>query len=139
MDAKKTLIAVVLLLALLNVGFVFAANESYRNVYSAFGLEDPDPDLDGVYGKDDECPGSAFNMAVITKDTSKKKSVTTFADPVNAGKKIYLRVSAVSKKSVTFQTASNEKFTGEIKTFTAAPNKIAAIASIQKGARVIYL
>lgn len=145
MDSKKLLIGVAVLVTLVNVSFTLAANEPLRNVYSGFGIEDPDPDLDGIDGNSDKCPGSPFDILIFNKNTKKLKAVTEFSDPADPKKLIYLRLKKVNDKekdgdnNVVFQTAANEKFSKKtLKEFTLEQNKISVIDSIEKQFRVLY-
>lgn len=143
MDSKKLIIGVAILITLVNVSFTFAANEPLRNVYSGFGIEDPDADLDGVYGNDDKCPGTSFDIFVFNKNTKKQPAVTEYKAPGDPTKKIHLRLAKVNEKTKTgnnnavFQTSDTANFAKK-KEYTLEPNKITVVDSIGKAFRLLY-
>lgn len=145
MDSKKYLVSLALIFTLVNAGVSLAANETFRNFYGGFGMEDPDPDLDGISGNEDECPGSPFKLSVIQKNTKKQKVFVSFADPKDPQKTLYLRLKKMNSKekdgntNLVFQTAADEKFSkASLKEFTAEPNKIITINTIAQQLRVVY-
>ncbi|MBI2638219.1 hypothetical protein HYW83_01375 [Candidatus Peregrinibacteria bacterium] len=145
MDSKKLLIAVAILVTVANVSFTLAANEPLRNVYSGFGIEDPDADLDGIDGNADKCPGTPFDILIFNKNTKKQKVVTDYPSSSDPSKKVYIRLKKVNDKekdgdnNVVFQTSPSEKFSKKgLEEYTLAPNKIAVIKSIGKQFRVLY-
>lgn len=116
MNPKRTLITLVLTLTVLNAGLVFGANEPYSKVFSGFGVENPDADMDMVYAPQDKCNATPFDLWIVTKDSKKTRSVLSFPDPKTPGQSVFLRLKKVNDKSVDgdnnviLETSSDEKF-----------------------------
>ncbi|GEM_PF-3985131 len=145
MDSKKLLVGIAILVTLVNVSFTLAANEPLRNVYSGFGIENPDADLDGIFANEDKCSGTPFDILIFNRNTKKQAVVTSYPDPKDASKNIFLRLKKVNDKekdgdnNMVFQTALTEKFSKKgLKEYTLAPNKIVAIDAIGKQFRALY-
>ena len=144
--AKGTLIALAVVFAVINGGLAWAANEQYSKLHSAFGIEDPDPDLDGVYMNDDKCPVSPFDLWILNKDTKKQKGVIEFADPKNSSKSVYLRLKKINDKTkdgnndVILEASADQKFSkNAAKPYTLTGNKITTADLVGKRFRTLYV
>lgn len=138
MTSRNILLAVVAVFTLVNSAIVFGANEPYKTFYSAFGIEDPDPDLDKVYSNEDTCPGTPFDFVVVNKSTKKQKVTLSFTDSADPTKNIYFKVKNIAEDGkVTLQTATTENFSGST-TAVVEPNKIVPLDAIGKRVRVLY-
>ncbi|MBI5413619.1 hypothetical protein HZA42_04695 [Candidatus Peregrinibacteria bacterium] len=141
---KKTLIALALVFTVINGGLVLAANEQYSKLHSAFGTEDPDPDLDGVYMNEDKCPGSSFDLWLLNKDSKKQKGSIEFADVKDAGKTVYVRLKNVTKAAkggneVAVEASSDAKFSkGLTKQYILSGNKVTTVDMIARRFRALY-
>lgn len=144
MTTKRTLIALALVFAVINGGLVLAANEQYSKLHSAFGTEDPDPDLDGIYMNEDKCPGSPFDLWLLNKDSKKQKGSIEFADAKDASKTVYVRLKNVTKpqkggNDVSVEASSDAKFSkGLTKQYTLSGSKTTTVDMIAKRFRSLY-
>lgn len=143
---KRTLIALALVFTVINGGLVLAANEQYAKLHSAFGIEDPDPDLDGVYMNDDKCSASPFDLWILNKNTKKQKGTAEFADPKNPSKSVYLRLKKINNKKkdgnndVVLEASTDQKFSkAATKPYTLSGNKITTVDLIGKRFRALYV
>lgn len=140
MNSKKALIALALVFTVLNAGFVFAANEPFKNLHSAFGIEDPDADLDGIEARFDKCPATPFDLFLITESSKKDRALVPFWKTTASGsQKVFLKLKKINKSKVSFQTSADEKFSkGTTKDYTVIPNTITVINGIDKRLKILY-
>lgn len=128
--SQKALLAAALILIALGSGLALAADVPAKNFYSAFGVENADPDMDGVYANQDKCPSTPFNFAVINAASKKQTSGLQFSDPKNPGSFVELKLKKIADKEVTLAVGKKQ--------YVLSGSKIAAIDAIAKRAKVIY-
>lgn len=142
MDHKKTLIALAAIFTLVNTSIVLGANEPYKSLYSAFGSEDPDADLDGVStlktkkngGEIDKCPGTPFDLYVINQYNNKTNRLPLAL----AGKDgtAYLRL-RFDIGTPYFEVSKTEDFS-EKERINPSGSTIIAVTTLNKRLRILY-
>ncbi len=148
MESKKLLVVLAFIFTVVNGGLVLASNEQNKTIFSAFGTEDPDPDLDGVYSSDDKCSSTPFSFIIMNTYNKKEKNVTPsqaiFNDPSDATKSVYAHLKQVTTKkgstpaAIVFQTSADSNFKSGVKEYSLAPDKVTPIDTIGKRFRVVY-
>ncbi|MEK7523707.1 MAG: hypothetical protein AAB588_01625 [Patescibacteria group bacterium] len=137
---KKLVAGFIVILSLLNSTAILAAAKKeipYGKFFSGFGLEDPDPDMDGIYSDKDKCPVTSFDIWVGTVDTKKQPAIIPFQDPKNAAGTVYLKVKKINDV-VTVQTSADQKFSKGAKSYSLKKRTIILLDGIGKRVKVLF-